>query len=365
MTYFIFLIILICLEYFVLSFCISNNETRDNIFLLLSFVQCVLFLGLRSNIIPDTETYFNIYRIIGRQRLDMIFNVVDFEKGYILFNRLIYNIFADNRIVFFSSCAIFSCIPVFFLIKKLNTNKLLPVLIWCIFNGLNTALINIRQSMAIGIILLAYYAILNNKKLLSLILVILASFFHFSSIFLLIIFPLYYISIKIKLSIRNIIIFLLIFVIIFIFSDYMFSFLLENTSTSYNLYLDFYKKNKIGSCIYLILNLIIFFSSWAIYIQNKNLLSNKFIKEKFYLYLLLIGILFYAISIKNGSNRMALYFVSVYIFIIPECFKVISNDKNIKAILLIMLFICFGMVISGMYFLPSSFAIGKYQTIFD
>ena len=366
MAYFIFLIILICIEYFAISFCTKNDETRDNIFLLLSFVQCVLFLGCRSDVIPDTETYFNFYRTIGRQRLDMIFNVVDFEKGYIIFNRIIYTMFGDNRVAFFSSCAILCCLPVFLFIKKLDTNKLLSVIIWCAFNGLNTALINIRQSMAIGIVLLSYYAIVRKNFILSFFLILLAANFHISAIFLFIIFPLYFVSQKIELSIRNILLFIPIFTIVFIFSDQIFNFLLENTIDSYYLYASNYGKNILGAYIYTGIVALIFFISWIIYKVNiKSFDKNSSKIWSFHLYLLLIGLLFYAISIKNASNRMALYFVSIYIFIIPQCFKVVSNDKNIKAIMLIILLFCFGVAISVMYFLPSSFAIGKYQTIFE
>ncbi|WP_413854626.1 EpsG family protein [Candidatus Ruminimicrobium bovinum] len=366
MTYFIILIILICFEYFTISFCTLDNEKRDNIFLLLSFIQCVLFLGLRSDIIPDSEKYFYIYEMIGRQRLDMIFNVFNFEKGYVIFNKIIYTIFGDNRVIFFSSCAILCCLPVFLLIKKFDTNKLLPILIWCIFNGLNTALINIRQSIAIGIILLAYYIIVRKKLILSFTLVLIAANFHKSAIFLLIIFPLYFVSEKIELSIRNILLFIPIFTIIFIFSDQIFNFLLENTIDSYYSYTNYHLHNTLGAYLYIFITFVIFLFSWLIYTKNfRKFSSIKFMEWSFFLYLLLTGFLFYLISIKNGLNRMALYFVSIYIYIIPQCFKTISANKNIKAIMLIILFICFGMVISGMYFLPSSFAIGKYQTIFD
>jgi len=366
MFYFILLLILICIEYFAISLCTENDEKRDNIFLFLSFVQCVLFLGCRSDVIPDTETYFNIYRTIGRQRLDMIFDVVDFEKGYIIFNKIIYNFFGDNRIAFFSSCAFLCCLPVFFLTKKLDTNKLLPILIWCIFNGLNTALINVRQSMAIGIVLLSYYTIVRKKFILSFFIILLAANFHISAIFLLIVFPMYYISLKIKLSVKTIFISILLFIPIFIFSDQIFKFMLENTIDMYYSYTDYHLHNTLGAYIYIFITSAIFIISWLIYNKNKNILIPiKFIEWKLCLYLLLVGILFYVLSIKNGLNRMALYFVSVYIFIIPQGFKIVSSDKNIRAIILIILFFCFAIAIAGMFFLPSSFAIGNYQTVFE
>lgn len=362
MFYFICLLILICLAYFFISLCNISQKTKDNVFLLVSFVLCVLFIGLRADVTSsDTYTYVIAYKIIGTE----YFNMFDFEIGYFLFNKFIYMLFGDNRILFLSSCAFLSCLPIFVFIKKHDINKLLSVIVWCVFNGMNTAVGNIRQSIAIGIILLSYYFMANKKFIVALFLILLSATFHLSAIFLLIIFPLYFISTKIRLSTRNLILFLPIFILIFIFSDSIFIFLLDNTINSYYSYLTDLRQNILGSYIYTIVTFAIFGISMLIYKKNAYKLSRQQFKElTFYLYVLLLGILFYAISSKNGTNRIALYFVSVYVFIIPVSLKLASNNKVIRIVLSIFIFLCLCGVVSGMFFLPSSFLIGKYQTVF-
>ncbi|WP_372518486.1 EpsG family protein [Candidatus Ruminimicrobiellum ovillum] len=362
MFYFICLLVLICLAYFFISLCNISKNKKDNVFLLVSFILCVLFIGFRADVTsPDTYTYVMAYKIIGTE----YFNMFDFEIGYFLFNKFIYMLFGDNRILFLSSCAFLSCLPIFIFIKQHDTNKLLSVIVWCVFNGMNTAVGNIRQSIAIGIILLSYYFIANKKFIFASILILLSSTFHLSAIFLLIIFLLYFVSTKIRLSIRNLMLFLPIFILIFIFSDSIFIFLLDNTVNSYYSYLTDLRQNVLGSYIYTIVTSLIFGFSLFIYKKNAYKLSVQQFKElTFYLYILLLGILFYAISSKNGTNRVALYFVSVYVFIIPMSLKLVSNDKAIKIILSIFFFLCLCGVVSGMFFLPSSFLIGKYKPVF-
>lgn len=118
---------------------------------------------------------------------------LNYEKGYIIFNKLVGSIL-DNSQFFLGVCAFVSVLPIGLYTYKQSK---LPLLSICIYAGLPAFIIcfsGLRQSIAIGIIILSIFCIEKHKKVLFVLAVLFASAFHSSAVIFLIAYPLYYVK---------------------------------------------------------------------------------------------------------------------------------------------------------------------------
>ena len=120
---------------------------------------------------------------------------LNYEKGYIIFNKLVGSIYNDKQF-FLAVCAFISTLPVMLYIKNKSTNPLMAVLIYLGLPVFLMSFSGLRQAIAIGITVFSVKYI-EEKKLPKFILVILlATFFHRSSATFIIAYPLYHLRLS-------------------------------------------------------------------------------------------------------------------------------------------------------------------------
>ena len=178
-----------------------RNKWRQDMmwFVILSVGLLIVLLGLRAEtmgidllntINPGYLLSFedlNKYSWMDILRMDEYYN---YEKGYIIFNKLIGSIWV-NRQFFLMVCAFISFAPVGLVIFRYSKMPLLSVII---FLGLPSFIISfsgLRQGLAIGITMLAFDRVLKKKPVSFILLVLLASTFHSSALMFLIVYPVY------------------------------------------------------------------------------------------------------------------------------------------------------------------------------
>lgn len=367
MIYFLILILIICLEAGVIFNLRYSLQTKKKIFLILVFVQLSLFIGLRGdNTNLDTITYWTFFNSLGENTALQKLYLKDFEIGFLWTSKLIYYIFGPNRIIFFSVMGALSVGPVLWVIyRKVNKYILISTLTWCIMNGLNTALGNVRQSIAISFVLLAFSLMTEKKVWKSVGCIILASCFHFSALFVLGILPIWALLKYIKLTPFNLLFLFFPTISLFVFfGDTLASNILYMTGGKYMGYLERQENIALGSVLYSLTTGAIFLLGTLVYFAKK---ANIPIQERqtisFFLMILLIGVGFYILAIYGNTNRMALYFTSIYILLIPWFLNVLTSNTALQGILQLIVFVEFGIIVLVMTMLPSSFTIMNYHWI--
>lgn len=365
MIYFLVLILIICLEAGIVFNLRYSLQTKKKIFLSLVFMQLSLFIGLRGdNTNPDTLTYWTFFNSLGGSSAIQKLYLNDFEIGFLWTSKLIYYIFGPNRVMFFSVMGALSVGPVLWVIyQKVNKHILISTLTWCIMNGLNTALGNVRQAIAISFVLLAFSLITERKVWQSVFCVLLAACFHFSALFILGILPIWLLLKYIKLTPFNLLFLFLPVTLLFIFwGETLASNILYIAGGKYIGYLDRQENIALGSALYSLTTGSIFLLGTLVYFIKKTQFPPQERQMiSFFLITLLIGFCFYIFSIYGSTNRMALYFVSIYVLLIPWILNTITRNAAIQKALALIVFLGLCMIILTMMVLPSSFTIMDYH----
>lgn len=168
------------------DFCIEKYEKRTRInknkwYLLLVLGYLSLLALLRSyNVGTDTQRYCHIFTIIA-EHPDEYLEIVNLEKGYVLYCHLLSKISSSPRIlIVVSSAFMFFSVGRFF--YKYSKDACTSVFLFFTLMLFDFFLSGFRQGIAIAILLYTYDAIINRKKIKFVILVLIASQFHSSAI---------------------------------------------------------------------------------------------------------------------------------------------------------------------------------------
>lgn len=125
----------------------------------------------------------------------MLKEYINYEKGYIIFNKLIGSIYNHEQF-FLGACAFVSFLPIAVYIYKRSK---IPLLSICVFVGLPVFLMyfsGIRQCIAIGLTVVSMFFIEKKLKIPFILTVLLAAQFHYTSIIFLVAYPLYYVRLQ-------------------------------------------------------------------------------------------------------------------------------------------------------------------------
>lgn len=142
--------------------------------------------------------YIQSFETLSKYSWGEILNLktfLNYEKGYIIFNKLISTIW-HNRQFFLGACAFIGILPIALFV---NRSSSLPGISWFIFLGLPVFMIHfsgLRQSIALGITTYATKWIENKNPAKFTLAVLFGSTFHSSAIMFLLAYPLYYLKLS-------------------------------------------------------------------------------------------------------------------------------------------------------------------------
>jgi hypothetical protein len=135
----------------------------------------ILFIGLRYKTGRDWGNYIRVFESIPRNRRDGI------EPGYIWLNRIIY--YATGNYFVLQFIATFVILYAYY--KFLKKHSLFPIFSFCLFFMFfffDILMSQVRQSIAVGIILLGTENIFERRFIKYLFYILVASLFHISAI---------------------------------------------------------------------------------------------------------------------------------------------------------------------------------------
>lgn len=181
----------------------KNKQNYKNVYTAVIFMTLLFILGLRHPTMGnDLPGYLESYRDLYTYSWDKIFSLesyLNYEKGYIIFNKLIAQLTGCDEQLFLFICAALSLVCVWVAIFKRSEDITLSTVIYL---GLPIFLLlfsGIRQSIAIGICCLSLGCVERKKFLPFILMVLLACCFHYTAIIFVLAFLLYHLKISEKL----------------------------------------------------------------------------------------------------------------------------------------------------------------------
>lgn len=170
-------------------------------------------MGIDLGFNNDYGGYLREYIYIGNLSWKKCFTqqILNYEKGYVIFNKML-NLLSDDYQFLIFACA---SIPMIFVARWIYKNSDDPRLSSIIYLGLPCFAINfsgLRQALAIAITLWAFECIKQKKLNKFVLIVLLASTFHSSALFFLIAYPLYHVRFNKNMSIATMIIPIIVYI---------------------------------------------------------------------------------------------------------------------------------------------------------
>lgn len=349
----------------------KNNYTirvkPKTIFLILCYIPLMLLCALRSvNIGNDTITYHQLYaQSIGISwREYFIMKESRWETGYLLLNKMLSSISENPQLIIIVS-SIISIYLVIRFIHKYSKNPYISIYLFVTMRFYVFYMSNIRQSLALGIIMLSYDFIVSRKIVPFIISVLIASQFHTTAIVFIFAYPILNLPYKRKL-ILNILIFS---TITFIFFNPIMKIITMYAPAKYSNYINtvyFLEATNLAN----IMNFCVAFAILIFFLLKYKGIYFKEMKYSVsertrFMYLLLISVSFALISIKFGmAARIQYYFYIFSIVIIPNMISEIKEQKS-KNIVTFYILMCFFMYFTIiMIFRPDWQRVYPYELFF-
>ena len=180
---------------------VSKQKTK-NISIILFFSILIILLGCRGlSVGSDTRNYYNFYTMASSTSFGDLFvsSYVNtrMEAGYLLLEKLFSTLSIPFN-VFILFCSIIALLPLMILFYKKSNNPILVILLFTGISPFTLYFSGIRQVMAMGFGVIAFYLAQKRKLFPFLITVIIAFFFHEAALVLLVLYPLYKLRISSK-----------------------------------------------------------------------------------------------------------------------------------------------------------------------
>ena len=322
-------------------FVVSTKDIYCYIISILMFIM----IGCRSiQIGIDTSHYKEIYDNYSYMAFIEIFELENVEIGYSVLNIIIAKVFGNFQWLLLVSAAIY-IIPVTILIKKYSQKPWLSYLLFICFGFFTFAMSTIRQSIAMGIIMLAFIFIEKRKVLWYILCILLASTFHISALIFL---PAYWIT-KVKINQTTTVLFIISAFILFLAKDYIFSILNQLARISY----DTVDTGGNNQYIFILMTIILCYI-YKTFREKKEI--NQLLQ-----YMLMITAAIYPITQFNPSvMRLYLYYYIFMILLIPNFLSSIRETEirflgYVGYILIAFLFLFDQVLIDRMQIMPYYF----------
>lgn len=347
MVYFIlFFAVLLVVEQYGGSSLVVSRRSYPNIHWVV-FLGIFLLIGLRNQSVgTDTITY--IYEFAGETKeFSSLFNNNP-EPLYTLVLLLCQKLF-DNYTAFLCVFALPISLSFAFYIKRYSEDYLISVLIFIVLGIMSFCMAGLRQSVSLGILLLAYRYAKERRLFLFLLSCMIAYGFHNSAIVFIFVYPL--LAIK-KINLK----FWIAFIIAFILgltknSAVMTAASFFFTQDRYDIYGTVYT-SSLNYSMLLIQGTMVFY---CYLFRNKVLAENK---DYGSLYIMaFIGMIFQAFTpIMGEFFRLSLYFTSSLCVLVPKTIAVQDSNQtkrfmyfSIIFISLIYIFLSSGSIVRSYY----------------
>ena len=202
-----------------------NAKTLSAFFVIYFFI-----LALRADTIGvDLQQYLPRFQTIAQSSFSELVALSEsVNPGYIAINKLI-SFFSRNNQFFLAVIAACTVIPIAILYKKESEHAMLSISIFLILPLFSMFFSGLRQTLAIAMVVPAFYCAKNKKRLLFLLTVLIAYLFHSAGIFIILLYPVY----RAKITKKGLFVVIPAMVFVYIFNVQIFNFVLQFMGEKY------------------------------------------------------------------------------------------------------------------------------------
>lgn len=187
MLIYIWLIISIIASSIFIKINVRNKEKQESIILFCGMIMLFLILALKKETVGVDITGYRVQYELSRKISWKVWDYVYFENGYIVLQKVFSKIGISFQ-VFTMILYAFFCSILYFFVKKYSKNVTISLLIFICYQFFVFSISGLRQTVAMGICLIAFMIDYEKKKTLKAIgLIILAMQIHSSAVVFLIV----------------------------------------------------------------------------------------------------------------------------------------------------------------------------------
>lgn len=315
----------------------KNKETKDKLFLIITFFVLFILVGTRAmNVGNDTLSYLDLFKKSSIFKMSILDSNTYYEKGYLIFNVLLSYISSSSRFFMFAMSLIFNY-AVFKFIKDNSKNYLLSVLMYINLLFFYQSMTMMRQFLALSIVLLFSFKYVKEKNLVKfLISIIVASLFHSTALIAVFIYPIYYLNYNRKRVL--IIIIASIFALLSLNQIYP---LIASILNKETYYITMVGETKLANIISTLIYSIMYIFSLCIVKQDKRQ------KYGFYLYSLLFASTICFVSINMAVlSRVSQYYAILSIIALPNLINLnLKNNKTIINMVIVLFMMLYSSIV--------------------
>lgn len=325
--------IVFCILILFIVLIIKSVVKKKNSGILTLFIILISVSAIRVNTGSDYYNYYQMYNNSTKYYSSIVDIVKSgFQKGYIVLSYIVKTLF-DNEYTIFLICAIIINVIVYYVIVKYSPYPILSSSIYLFMGYFLMSLNILKQSIAMSIMLLAFFYFVRKKYTLFCLLSILATYFHITAlVFVIIILLASWIKLKVSLSLLYISV--LISALLVPIASMLFNIVASIPIFSkYSIYLE----NDINiNDFRFILNVLFFVTvhvlilHWIIkQVQFNNVELSK--SENLIIKIMIIGLMISILSLRIFYvNRIAYYCFQFLIVLVPIMVSKISSLESRK-----------------------------------
>lgn len=181
---------------------ISDKHVRKGVCCFVVFTAILLLVGLRHPTMGlDLAGYLQSYHRLHDMSWTDVFaldSYLNYEKGYVIFNKIIATITFGSEQIFLFVCAMLATVPIGYTIYKKSQDTLLSTVIYLALPIFLIQYSALRQGIALGICFLSLTFIEEKKFWRFVMLILLATCFHYTSVLFVLAYVVYHVRIPEK-----------------------------------------------------------------------------------------------------------------------------------------------------------------------
>ncbi len=296
---------------------ITDIKTKINngrIITVAFFAIYLLMLILRDKSIgTDIDGYLEYFNIIKKSSWRGLSRATDLEIGYVILNKII-SVFTDNEQIFLGVIAVITVLPISFFYYKESENAILSAVIFANMAVFPMMFSGLRQAIAMGLAIPAFYCVKHKKIIPFILIVLLATSFHNSAFLLAFLYPIYHI----KITQKSLVFVLPLLAVIFLLRAQIFSVLVKFLNEKYQE--TYGEAQETGA--FAVFLLFIMFCAYAFLIAD----DDKMDADTLGLRNILVLVTFIQVfaSVNTIAMRMNYYFIPF----VPVLLSRIYNRRN-------------------------------------
>lgn len=172
---------------------LEENYNKNTAIILFFLIYFLLLALRRSDVGADVNGYLMHFERAQTHGWIDYLRLYSSEHGFYILNKLI-SIFTQNEQIYLAVIAAVTVFPIMYFYYKESEDQMLTISFFIILPVFTMFFSGLRQSIAIALMVPAYYMVKSRKPIKFVLIVLLASFFHISALIALLLYPIYYIK---------------------------------------------------------------------------------------------------------------------------------------------------------------------------